>query len=414
MKIQGEGTIEKRGKNLYRIRFNLGTDPLTGEYRRSPWRTIHGNKEDARKARTIYRQEIERGLRIDADKLTFGQFAQSFMEQRKQQGTFSPETLKHDAGQIRILAPLIGDVLIGDLDVATIKELLARLGKQGKSPGAVKRAYAVLKKILKEAVNQDLILRNPADRVESPKVSKPEIHYLGETEITRLVAALKDYDSDRPQGYIAPVKRGAKISAETLRAIGRGAHVMAIRLLVATGTRRGEALGLAWGYVDFEAGTVRIARQLTPSRMCSPKTERGKRVISLDHGTLEAFRSWKVRQAEYLLSLGITQGAETPVFTSETGDFMDPNNFSRWWRGFCKAYGFEGLKIHDLRHTQATMLIAAGVDIKTVQARLGHERAAFTLDLYAGVIPTKDRQAADIMNGLLSASPPAPAEVVNL
>jgi integrase len=120
------------------------------------------------------------------------------------------------------------------------------------------------------------------------------------------------------------------------------------------------------------------------------------------------------QDAEAKQEQSFKQGADTPVITNEVGGWYDPCNFSRWWYWLTDRYGFPGLRFHDLRHTQATLLISQGVDIKTVQNRLGHTLASTTLDLYAGVIPGNDRQAASIMGALLSDAGGLDSKVVNL
>ena len=96
----------------------------------------------------------------------------------------------------------------------------------------------------------------------------------------------------------------------------------------------------------------------------------------------------------------IKVSGSTPVFTSGTGGYLNPSGFSRWWREFAKEAGFEGLKFHELRHTQATVLLANKVDVKTVQTRLGHANASITLNLYAHAVPENDRDAADLVGDL--------------
>ena len=152
--------------------------------------------------------------------------------------------------------------------------------------------------------------------------------------------------------------------------------------------------------VSQEGQSVRVAQQMTPDGIRKPKTQRGRRVISIDGATFERLNAWKSEQSKYLLSIGMEQTGNTPVVSNELGDYCDPHNFSRWWRAFCEQHGFDGLSFHSLRHTQATLLIAQGVDAKTIQGRLGHERASTTLDLYAGILPENDREAANIFGAI--------------
>ena len=115
---------------------------------------------------------------------------------------------------------------------------------------------------------------------------------------------------------------------------------------------------------------------------------------------------WKERQAGELAKIGVKQTGKTPVCCSDTGSWYRIDTFDNWWRAWRKEHGFEGLKFHELRHTQATQLLANGVDVKTVQARLGHASASITLGWYAHAIPEKDHEAADLLGAILSGAKP--------
>ena len=142
----------------------------------------------------------------------------------------------------------------------------------------------------------------------------------------------------------------------------------------------------------------------------SPKSEAGKRLITVDSNTMFHLKVWKARQAIELDKICIEQGDATPVCCSDTGNIINPNNFSRWWREFAEDNGFPGLKYHELRHTQASQLIASGMDVKTVQHRLGHASATLTMNLYAHALPENDDRAAECIGKLLSSKPEASEE----
>jgi len=391
MKINGAGSIEKRGKNVWRIRFNLGADPLTGKYRYSPWRTVHGTKADAVAALAEYRQEIESGLKLDADKITFADFANVYSEQRAALGTYAQNTLLHEKYQINHLNRYLGDMPIKEIDSLTVQNLLAALGKEGKSAGAIKRAYKTLNQIMKEALIHDVLMRNPCDKIKAPKAAKPEIAFLEGREITRFMQALDAQLEDTK----------SRNRTEEARSAFQHAHVIATRLALATGMRRGEVLGLSWAQIDLEEGNIKVVQQMSSSGIAKLKSEKSRRVLSLDATTLEYLQAWKLAQHDYFNGIGIKQTATTPVITNELGEWQEPRNFSRWWRNFVNTHGFKGLRFHDLRHTQATLLIGQGIDIKTVQTRLGHETASTTLDMYAGVLAGKDKAAADTIGEIL-------------
>ena len=134
--------------------------------------------------------------------------------------------------------------------------------------------------------------------------------------------------------------------------------------------------------------------------------------------------AWKQFQSEYLLWLGTPQKSVTPIVTNEVGTYQDPDRLSSWYRDFCVRYGFgiytnenntgyKGITFHNLRHTQASLLIAGGRDIKTVQGRLGHQLASTTLNIYAAFIPGRDAEAAAFIGNLLSAKPKPMGQVIN-
>jgi len=421
-KVHGAGTIEKRkdrqGKTYYRVRFNLGIDPKTKERRFSPWRGPYSSKEKAIVAAAEYRSEIESGLRLDADQITFRKYADMYCTQRRQQGTLAPNTLRKGEYLAKSLCKYLGDIKLREIDTLTIQAALAELGEDGKSPGAVAESYRMLKQIISMALSQDLITRNPCNKIKTPKAKRPQISFLNNKEISRFVKAIEKEEAradilEKTHRSTLP-RKDHRFATNKVRAMFLRSCTAATRLILATGVRRGEGLGIIWEHIDFESMTLRITQQMTIDGIRSPKTDQAKRTISISIDTAERLKILKNQQAEFLFGFGIKQGQDTPVFINERGEFIDPSNFSRWWRAFCKANGFTGLKLHNLRHTQATLLIANGVDIKTVQARLGHATAAITLDLYSGVIPSKDREAADLIGSIIYAKPAQENKVVNL
>lgn len=424
VKINGHGTLakvkDKAGKirkNVWRYRFSLGKDSNSGKQIYTKWQMYYGTKSQAQVAMKVYASALD-GLKAEAETLRFSKYAQLFCEQRKSLGALSAATLRQDTQEVKKLNEYLADTLMIDIDAAKVKELIAFLGRT-KTPGGVKRSYRKLYQILDEAVEDNLILRNPCNKRMIPKVKKHEPRYLEQADVSRLMGILNNLEHEASK--LEQAKRETRPRKEHHYEQGRAygtllrSHIMAVRIALSTGCRRGEVLGLTWGYVDTMANTIKIAQQLThDDGITAPKTQQSKRIITLDADTFVRLQSWKKKQAEFLLMLGIAQGKDTPVITNELGGWHDPNNFSRWWRAFCKQYGFDGLRFHDLRHTHATLLIGSNVDFKTVQGRLGHTKASTTLDIYASVIPAKDKEAANAVGAILTQPVPVTGEVINL
>jgi integrase len=171
-------------------------------------------------------------------------------------------------------------------------------------------------------------------------------------------------------------------------------------LLAATsGMRRGEILGLRWSDVDLDAGRLAVRQQLVTTgyrlSFTEPKTNKGKRALDLDPATVGALRAHRSRQLEERLAWG--EGYQDPglVFTSEDGGPLHPQSFSGSFERHVRASGLPPIRLHDLRHTYATIALGAGMHPKVVSERLGHASITITLDTYSHVIPWLDKQEAD-------------------
>jgi integrase len=341
-KITGAGTIEKLGKNSYRVRFNLGRDPLTGKYRYSPWRHVTGNKAQAEKVKAEYRNELENGIKADADRMLFGVYSQQWHENRKLSGNFADSTMDKDSYALKNLSRHLEAVLLKDIDATTVKALYLAFSKDGMGQGAIQTAARILNQVMRSAVVDDVLLRNPCDKVPKPKApAKRRCNALTREGVTRLMSALKQAESEA----------GDPMQPERHTTVSRLARITATRLALATGMRRGEILGLTWEGAALDTETIHVWQSLTKDKkLKAPKTKNSIRDITIDKVTVETLRRWKRVQAEYLLSLGISQDASTPVITDELGGFSDGHNFGRWWRGFIRLHGFKGLRFHDLRH----------------------------------------------------------------
>ena len=183
---------------------------------------------------------------------------------------------------------------------------------------------------------------------------------------------------------------------------GHDLHSIACTAL-ATGARRGELLALPWECLHLDAATMRIERSLEQTkdglRFKAPKTKHGRRTITLPAGVVTVLREHRVRQLELRLQLGL--GRPEPdalVFCRPTGEPIPPNNLSRDWRLACKALKLPTVMFHALRHTHASALIAAGVDIVKISRRLGHGSPAITLSVYSHLFDMRDDAAAQAID----------------
>jgi integrase len=277
------------------------------------------------------------------------------------------------------LRPHLGDVPLDELDVRTIEAtyatLLTRGGRGGRplAPRTVAYAHAVLHRALVDAVRLGVLTTNPAGSVTLPRRAADG----------RAPQRLRVWDADQVRRFLA-------VSAD---------HPLADLWAVALGTglRRGELLGLRRRDVDIEAARltveVAVAQVGDAVQLKRPKTGRTRR-LSLDAAT-----------ADHLarrLRVDPTASAEAPLFADGDGGHLLPRKISDAWRAYVRTLDLPPIRLHDLRHTHATLLLAAGVPVKVVSERLGHTKIAMTLDVYAHVLPAMDRDAADRFGQLLA------------
>lgn len=402
----GDGSIIQVSKGIWKVRVDLGKDRITGK-RRIVSRNVRGTKADARKVRDQIRKEHESGVKVDAAKVTLSEFIEIWADARRMAGKASESTINRDVSKLKHVERYIGHVPIGEIDAATIERVYSLIREEAGLGGtSMHNIHVQLKSVFRKAVDYDLILRNPCDRVDAPSKDEPERRSLDMVECMRFAKAIDKAEREEISLLLAKEKRMARITKTDTRVLVRNLSklscIQACRIAQATGMRKGEVLALEWGSVNLKRGTISVVQSRTQSgEIKPPKTKAGVRVVHIDNATCAALSRWRDIQRECIASLGIELGDSTPVCCSDKGAYIDSANFERFWRKLKSEWGFEGLKFHELRHTQATQLLANGVDVKTVQTRLGHANPSITLGTYAHAVPENDEAAADLFGSII-------------
>ena len=322
----------------------------------------------------------------------------------------SERTLTEDRNRLRHVERHLGNVPVKDITIQMVEQTYAAIRKEtGLSGTSMNQIHTLLKNVFEKGIDYDCIYRNPCTRVTAPRRDKPNRRSLSAEEGGDLLA---EVDKSEAEAHLSLDEKEARRAYREERGIAKERHFMrglhdisciiAVRIGLATGQRRGEVFALTWGDVDLDEGTIHVGHNVTNKDVVkTPKTDSGVRTIAIDPTTVEHLRTWKERQAAELAKICVKQTDDTPVCCSSTGGRCRIDNFSHWWGTWRKEHGFDDLEFHELRHTQATLLLANGVDVKTVQTRLGHASASITLDWYAHAIPQNDHAAAAMLGNLL-------------
>ena len=266
---------------------------------------------------------------------------------------------------------------------ALYAELLAngrRNGSGGLSPKTVRYIHTIVHKALADAADAGLVAANPAERAKPPRPR------------ASVPAELRFWTPEELRSFLDRVC-GHRFEA--------GWHVSAM-----TGMRRGEVLGLRWADVDLDAARIHVRQTLVSVAyelvVSTPKNHRA-RVIDLDPGTVEQLRRHRNQQADERAEWGVNYRDTDLVFCKENGEPLHPQSYSQAFERIVAKPDLPKIRLHDLRHTHATIALRAGVPTKVISERLGHESPAFTLKQYAHVIPGMQSEAAKLIADLVEA-----------
>ena len=325
-------------------------------------------------------QETVRTLMADVNvtSVTVGDYLQAWLTGKH---ALKPKTMAlYEDLTKHYLVPNLGHIRLLELRAHHLDRMYSAitLGRRGRplSPSTIRRVHAVLRSALNTAVKRRLIPYNPANHIElapeNPKRPKPWTAAQCRTFIERIA-------DDRLANLY---------------------HV-----LLVTGMRRGEAIGLRWEDVDLDGQCLFVVQQITEVRghsvVGTPKTKRGTRLVPIDAGTVAMLCRHREAQGIERVAWGPAWNEAGLVFTREDGRPLRPEYATRHFQALSQNLGLPVIRLHDLRHTSASLALAAGVELKVVSDRLGHSQISTTADLYTHVSRGLGRAAAEQIAGVL-------------
>ena len=283
------------------------------------------------------------------------------------------------------ILPTLGHLRLDDIRVSDVDHLLSLKRDAGLAPSTLRRIRIVLAQCLTQAIRWGLVQRNVATLSRPPKSQRSEGRTLTPDQARRFLEAL----------------RGSR-------------HEALFALMLSTGLRRGEALGLWWSDFDRDAGVIRVARQLKREGRAlltsDTKTFRSRRAVNLPEGTVRLLLAHEEAQRALRERRGARWVKTDFIFTTSKGTPIDPRNFYRSFRAICDAAGLGQWHPHELRHSAASLMLAQGVKLHVVSQVLGHSSIRMTSDVYGHLLEPDRRGAALAMDSLLWGDGPRSAD----
>ena len=376
------GHIRKRG-NSWLLAVYLGKDSLGKK--KYKYQTVKGTKKEAQRILTDLVHQLDTNTFVDPGKVTFGLYLERWLDDYCKP-KIAPLTMKRYEEIVKLhIIPSLGRIPLAKLQPLDLQHYYSQAltsgrignkykGNKGLSPTTVLFHHRVIHKALEQAVKWQLTGRNVADAAEPPRKEDTDFEMVSNEDLLKILDAVKNE---------CPVL------------------VVPVVLAGSTGMRRGEVLGLRWK--DFNPKTRRISVRQQLQRvkgeglvLRSTKSEKSVRSISLSEPALETLKSHKANQNKSRLIIGPGFNDKDLVCCWEDGQPIDPDYFTKNFIKIARRF-VPNVRLHDLRHSIATILLEKNVNLKKVSELLGHGSIGITGDIYAHVTPTMGDEIASII-----------------
>jgi integrase len=380
------GSVKQAANGTWYLIVDIGSGPERRQTRRRGFPT----KKAAQSALTGILGALEDQIYVAPKNQTLTDFlTMSWLpaiEQTVKPGTF--ESYRRNI-RVHVQSRPIGRIQLQKVDARHLNSFYAQMlagdeAHRKLSARSVQYVATILHRAFRDAIRWQAIVRNPADSADPPKSQpKPEMKIWSAAELGKFLAGIAD---DR--------------------------LLAAWWLLATTGMRRGEVLGLRWADVDLSAGLLRISRTLITSDVRrkgdsgmswgTPKTAKGRRSVALDETTVTALKAHRAVQLQERMAIGSLYGDQDLVVCLADGSPVHPKTLSYTFGRRAQRLGLPKIRLHDLRHTHATLALRAGVHPRVVQERLGHANVGITLDTYSHVDLEMQAAAAALVSALVA------------
>jgi integrase len=368
------GQIVGRGRQRWLVRIFLGRDRETCK-RRYHSRIVRGPVRHAQTYLNKVLRDRDLGRQVDGADITLDEYLDRWLETAAKPRLREKSYRSYESLLRRYVRPALGprNLAICPLDIQAVYQ---KLVERGLSARTVRYTHSVLRSSMRQAIRWRLLAEDPTDGAQLPRLRRREMRALTAEQ--------------------------SRVFLETVMQTPYG-PVLAVALT--TAARPSEYLALKWQDINWERGTASIVRTLERVsggwRFAETKRARSRRVIKLQEWVLELLEDLRAERKPRA-SRSSWPGAWELIFTTPSGRPIDSDNLAKRFKSILEQAGLPLIRLYDLRHTGATLALAAGVPPKVISEQLGHASAAFTLDIYSHVLPHMQEQAAMKVEELLT------------
>lgn len=364
------GSVIKRDKS-YMAYYYTG-EKINGKYVRKSKSGFKTKKEAQRFLRSVI-ADIEAGLKVQGSEVLMKNFLSEWLDIYRNTPGLAENTYRGYLTNINNhIIPVIGDIKLNTLKPEDIDRLLLTMTEKGLSVTTQRYTISVIRKSLNWAVKRRIISYNVIDYVDIPKPEKFNPTVLNEEQLQVLL----NYCRDNP--LLTPIS-----------------------LILLTGLRRGEALGLKWSDFDFENKILHVQRTATPAKggyhFSDCKTEDSNRFISFPDILIDILNDWKVFQSDFNLLID-NFNPDGYVFCNYTGNIISCSSILRYFKKALQECNLPDIRIHDLRHSYATLLLSKNISPKVASGMLGHSDTRTTLDIYSHLLTDMQKPVINALN----------------
>lgn len=376
-----KGYFRKRG-NTWSFTVDIGKDPSTGKRLQ---RTKGGfkTKKEAQLACASLIDQLNKGISFDNEKVKVGEFIDHWLENVAKRKVTERTHLNYTRVLNKRIRPHLKEIKMKDLRLHHGQALITKMLEEGKSERYIEYAFVIFKNVLNYGVKTELLTKNPLEHLEIPRPRRAKITTWTAEEIKRFMEFSK---AENPV-YMLPLYIAAH-----------------------TGMRRGEVLGLQWSHVDLERKKISVEYSLTydePNHkfiLTEPKTDSSYRQITIDDELVAELKKQRKRQMEMRMLYGPDYEDWNLVCSNNDGRPLYGRMVAHHLDQVSKKAGLKKIRVHDLRHSHATMLLRMGVNPKIVSERLGHSSVKMTLDVYSHVTEDMQQKTADLIGKILKSN----------